>query len=106
MAKSKIKQGDTVLVITGRERGKTGKVVRVMEDREVMIVERVNMVKRHKKPQGNQPGGILEKEAPIHVSNVMIVCPQTNKPTRVGRTRLESGKGVRVSRRSGEAIDK
>ncbi len=105
MGKPKIKKGDTVLVIAGRERGKTGKVVRVFHDEDRMIVERVNMVKRHRKPQGQELGGIVEKEASIHCSNVMLVCPTTNKPTRVGRKRLESGKGVRVSRKSGDAID-
>lgn len=104
MAKSRIKKGDTVIVITGRERGKTGKVVRVLGDAERVIVERVNVVKRHQKPQGNNPGGIIEKESPIHLSNVMLLCPDTDKPTRVGRKRLEDGTGVRVSRRSGEVI--
>ncbi len=105
MAKSKIKKGDTVLVITGRERGKTGKILRVLDDRDQLLVERVNMVKCHRKPQGQQPGGIVEKEAPMHRSNVMLVDPVSNKPTRVGRKRLENGKGARVSRRSGEVID-
>ena len=105
MAKAKIKKDDTVLVIAGRERGKSGKVVRVLREEDRVIVERINMVKRHQKPQGQNPGGILEKEASLYLSNVMLVCPSTNKPTRVGRKRLENGKGVRVSRRSGEVID-
>jgi large subunit ribosomal protein L24 len=105
MAKSRLKKDDTVMVIAGRERGKTGKVVRVFGDRDRVIVERINMIKRHQKPQGTNPGGIVEKEAPIHVSNVMIVCPKTNKPTRIGRRRLEGGASVRVSRRSGKDID-
>ena len=94
-----------VMVIAGRERGKTGKVVRVYGDGERVIVERINMIKRHQKPQGTNPGGIVEKEAPVHVSNVMVVCPKTNKPTRIGRRRLDNGKSVRVSRRSGQDID-
>ena len=104
MSKARIKKGDTVIVTTGRERGKTGKVVRVLGDTDRVIVERVNVVKRHQKPQADNPGGIIEKESPIHLSNVMLLCPQTNKPTRVGRKRLEDGSGVRVSRRSGEVI--
>ena len=105
MAKSRLKKDDTVMVIAGRERGKTGKVVRVFADRDRVIVERINMIKRHQKPQGSNPGGIVEKEAPIHVSNVMVVCPNTNKPTRIGRRRLEDGASVRFSRRSGKDID-
>jgi large subunit ribosomal protein L24 len=107
MAKIKIKKDDTVLVIAGRERGKTGKVIRVMRDKDKLLVERVNMVKRHQKGTGPQhPGGIIEKEAPLHISNVMVICPQTNKTTRVRRRRTDEGKGVRVSVKSGEAIDK
>ncbi len=105
MGKAKIKKGDTVIVRTGRERGKTGKVIRVFRENGTVLVERINMVKRHQKPQGQQPGGILEKEAPLDISNVMLVCPATNTPTRVGRIRLESGRGVRVSRKSGEVVD-
>jgi large subunit ribosomal protein L24 len=107
MAKLNIKKNDTVLVIAGRERGKTGKVLRVLADSGKLLVERVNMVKRNQKGTGpKRPGGIVEKEAPLDISNVMLVCPKTNKPTRVGRKRLDSGKTVRVSRVSGEAIDR
>ncbi len=107
MAKIKIKKDDTVLVTAGRERGKTGKVIRVMRDKNKLLVERVNMVKRHQKGTGPQnPGGIVEKEAPLHISNVMVICPQTNKPTRIRRRRTDDGKGLRVSVKSGEAIDK
>ena len=106
MGKAKIKKDDTVLVIAGRERGKSGKVVRVLGESDRILVERINMIKRHQKPQGPQSlGGIIEKEAPIHISNVMLVCPTSNKPTRVGRKRLEDGRGVRVSRKSGDVID-
>jgi large subunit ribosomal protein L24 len=106
MARCKIKKDDTVLVIAGKERGKSGKVVRVLADRGKVIVERVNMIKRHRKPQGPQsPGGILEKEAPLSISNVMVLCPTANAPTRVGRRRLDNGKWVRVSRRSKADID-
>ncbi|MFP6627341.1 MAG: 50S ribosomal protein L24 [Deltaproteobacteria bacterium] len=105
--KNSLKKDDTVIVTAGKERGKTGKVVRVLGDREKVLVERINMIKRHQKGAGpQQPGGIIEKEAPIAVSNVMLLCPACNKPTRVGRKRLEQGGGVRVCRSCGEAIDK
>jgi large subunit ribosomal protein L24 len=106
MARPKIKKDDTVLIIAGKERGKSGKVVRVLGDTNQVIVERVNMIKRHRKPQGPQsPGGILEKEAPLAISNVMLIDPSSNAPTRVGRRRLENGDWVRVSRRSRSDID-
>jgi large subunit ribosomal protein L24 len=107
MSKARLKKDDTVIVIAGKERGKTGKVVRVIPERDHVIVERINMIKRHQKPTGPQnPGGIIEKEASLHVSNVMLVCPKTNKPTRIGRKRLEDGHRVRVSRKSGEVLDR
>jgi large subunit ribosomal protein L24 len=106
MARQRIKKDDTVMVIAGKERGKTGKVVRVMAGQGTVIVERVNMIKRHRKPQGPQnPGGILEKEAPLHLSNVMLICPKSNAPTRVGRRQLDNGAWVRVSRRSKQDVD-
>jgi len=106
MAGQRIKKNDTVIVIAGKERGKTGKVVRVFSDKGRVIVERVNMIKRHRKPQGPQnPGGILEKEASLDISNVMLICPSENTPTRIGRRRLDNGKWVRVSRRSKQDID-
>jgi len=105
MAKANLKKGDTVLVVAGKERGKTGRVIRVLREEDRVIVERINMIKRHQKPaSAQQPGGIIEKEAPLHVSNVMLVCPSTNKPTRIGRKQLGDGKRVRVSRRSGEVL--
>ena len=105
--KNSLKKDDTVIVIAGKERGKTGKVVRVLDVREKVLVERINMIKRHQKGTGpQQPGGIIEKEAPIAVSNVMLLCPACNKPTRVGRKRLEQGGRVRVCRSCGETIDK
>jgi large subunit ribosomal protein L24 len=105
MAKSRLKKGDSVLVTAGKDRGKTGKIVKVVDDGERVLVERINMVKRHSKASGpQQPGGIVEKEAPVHASNVMPICPKTNKPTRVGRTRLKDGARARVARRSGELL--
>jgi large subunit ribosomal protein L24 len=106
MSVRRLRKDDTVMVIAGRERGKTGKVLRVLAARERVVIERVNMVKRHTKPRGVQsPGGIVEKEASIHLSNVLPICPRCNKPTRVGHRRLENGHAVRVCRRCEELID-
>ncbi len=105
MAKPNIKKGDTVIVITGRDKGKTGKVVSLLHEDHKVIVERIAVVKRHRKPQGQNPGGIIEKETPIHISNVMLLCPSTNKPTRVGRKALDNGRHVRVARVSGQVVD-
>jgi large subunit ribosomal protein L24 len=105
MAKQNIRKGDTVIVIAGKDRGKTGKVVKVIAEDSKLVVERIAIVKKHMKPRGNNPGGITEVEKPIHVSNVMLLCPNVHKPTRVGRKQLEGGKRVRVSRVSGEVID-
>ena len=106
MPKAKLKKDDTVLVLAGKERGKTGKVVRVLAARELVLVERLNMIKRHQKGTGpQQPGGIVEKEAPLAISNLMLMCPACNKPTRPRLTRLEDGTPVRTCRSCGEAID-
>ena len=105
--KANLKKDDTVLVIAGKERGKSGKVVRVMRDRGKVIVERINMIKRHRKPTGPQnPGGIVEKEAALDLSNVMLLCRACEKPVRVGRKILDNGSHVRVCRGCGEVIDK
>jgi large subunit ribosomal protein L24 len=106
MALRRLRKDDTVMVMTGRERGKTGKVLRVLAEKNRVIIERVNMVKRHTKPRGVQsPGGIVEKEASIHLSNVLPICGRCNKATRVGARRLEDGRGVRVCRRCQEQLD-
>ena len=105
--KSKIRKNDTVMVIAGRERGKTGKVLRILGDKGRIVIERLNMVKRHRKPRGaQQPGGVVEKEASIHLSNVMMMCDRCNAPTRIGSRRLEDGSSTRVCRRCGEVIDR
>ncbi len=105
--RSKIRKNDTVMVIAGKERGKTGKVLRVIAEKNRIVIERLNMVKRHRKAQGVQsPGGVVEKEASIDCSNVMIMCERCNAPARIGAKRLEDGSGVRICRRCGEAIDK
>ena len=108
----KVRRGDTVTVIGGKDRGKTGKVLRVDPRRQRVFVEGLNMVKRHQRPQqvrdaqrAESVGGVIEKEGPIHVSNVMLVDPKENKPTRVGIERGEDGARRRVSRRSGAHID-
>jgi large subunit ribosomal protein L24 len=105
----KIRRDDTVVVIAGKDRGKTGKVLRVDPAKERVFVEGLNVVKRHLKPtQSSDPvksaGGVVESEGPIHVSNVMLVDPKDNKPTRVGITR-EGGTRNRVTRRSGAKLD-
>jgi large subunit ribosomal protein L24 len=103
----KLKKNDTVMVIAGRERGKTGKVLRVDGRNDRLFVERLNVVKRHMKPRGMQaPGGIIEKEAPLHVSKVMLMCDRCNAPVRLGVRRNENGERARVCRRCGEGIDK
>ena len=104
---SRIRKNDTVMVITGRERGKTGKVLRVLREKNRVVIERLHMVKRHQKPRGQQgQGGVVEKEASIDLSNIMIMCDRCNAPARIGGRRLEDGSSVRVCRRCGEAIDR
>lgn len=104
---ARIKKNDTVMVITGKERGKVGKVLRVLPLERRAIVERLNMVKRHVKPRGPQsPGGIIEKEAPIHLSNIMPMCEKCNAPVRVGIRRLDDNTKARLCRRCGELLDK
>ena len=104
---ARIKKNDTVMVIAGKERGKTGKVLRVLPQENRAIVEHLNMVKRHMKPRGPQePGGILEKEAAIHLSNVMPMCEKCNAPVRIGVRQLEDGSKSRSCRRCGELLDK
>jgi large subunit ribosomal protein L24 len=101
-----IRKNDSVIVIGGKERGKTGKVLRVMPDKDAVVIERLNMVKRHTKPRGpQQPGGIVEKEAAIHASNIMILCDKCNAPVRVGHKTLADGKKIRICRRCNEALD-
>ncbi len=106
MAKLKIKKGDKVVVITGRYKGVTGDVLKVMPEDARLVVQGVNMVKRHTAPSGANAGGIIEKEGTIHVSNVAHVDPGTDKPTRIGFKVLDDGRKVRVARRSGEQIDR
>ena len=106
MALARVRKDDMVMVIAGRERGKTGRVLRLLTKTERVVVERINLVKRHTKPRGTSQGGIIEKEAPLHLSNVQPICGRCDKPARVGTRRLENGHGVRVCRRCGEQMDK
>lgn len=103
--KFKIKKGDRVVVITGRDKGKTGEVLRVIREERRVVVQGVNIVKRHTKPSAASTGGVVEKEAALHISNVAHVDPKTSKPTRVGYKVLDGGRKVRVARKSGETID-
>lgn len=101
-----IRKNDSVMVIAGRERGKTGKVLRVIQEKDAAIVERVNLVKRHSRARGpQQPGGIVEKEASIHISNLMVMCDKCNAPVRTGRKVLLDGKKARICRRCGDPLD-
>jgi large subunit ribosomal protein L24 len=102
----KLKSGDEVIVITGKDKGKTGKIVRVI-DNEKVVVENLNLAKRHTKgnPMKNTPGGIVEKEMPIHISNVALFNPLTNKADRVGIKTLEDGKKVRFFKSNQEVVD-
>ncbi len=102
----KIKKGDTVIVVAGKDKDKTGKVIQAMPAENRVIVENVNMVTKHKKPnQRVQQGGIVHQEAPINVSNVMILDPKEKVATRIGYKMLENGKKVRVAKKSGEILD-
>ena len=103
--KFKIRKGDSVVVRTGRDKGKRGDVLKVMPTENRVIVQGVNMVKRHTKPSQAGPGGIVEKEAPIHVSNVAHIDPKDDSATRVGFRVLDDGRKVRFAKRSGEVID-
>jgi large subunit ribosomal protein L24 len=106
MPKMKIKKGDEVVVISGRDKGRTGEVLRVFPAEQRVIVQGVHLARRHTKPRLGDPGGIVDKELTIHVSNVAHIDPQSGKPTRIGYKFLDSGRKVRVARRSGEVIDK
>jgi large subunit ribosomal protein L24 len=101
-----IRKNDSVMVIAGKERGKTGKVLRVLPEKNALIIERISIVKRHTKPRGpQQTGGIVEKEAPINVSNVMMMCDKCNAPVRIGHKDLADGRKIRICRRCNEALD-
>ena len=108
MAKARIRKNDIVAVISGKDRGKRGRVLRVTAAKGTVMVEGVNIVKRHTKPnpQRNIKGGIVDREAPIHISNVAPVDPESDRPSRVGTKILGDGQRVRIARRSGAVLDK
>lgn len=105
MSAAKIKKGDRVVVLAGRDKGRKGQVLKAMPKEERVIVQGINLVKRHQRPTQSTPGGIVEQEAPIHVSNVAHEDPKDGTPTRVGFKFLEDGRKVRFAKRSGEVID-
>jgi len=106
LQKSRIRKGDTVMVIAGRDRGKSGKVLSVDRSAGKVVVEKLNIIKRHTKPsQKVKQGGILEKEAPMAISNVMFLCPVTQKPTRLGVRTQADGRRVRFSKQSNEVVE-
>jgi large subunit ribosomal protein L24 len=106
MVKLKVKKGDTVVVISGRDKGKQGEVLRVFPAEARLVVQGIHIARRHTKQSMGNPGGIVEKELTIHVSNVAHLDPASGRPTRVGYKTLEDGRKVRVARRSGEVLDK
>ena len=106
MNKMRLKKGDRVRVISGKDKGKEGKILVAFPAENKVIVEGVSVASRHSKPtQANPQGGIVKKETPIYASKVMLVCPNTGKPTRIGHAFLEDGRKVRVAKVSGEVVD-
>ncbi len=104
---ARIRKGDQVEVISGEEKGKRGEVVRVLPKEARAVVQGVRLVTRHQKPRGvGQPGGIVEQEAPLHLSKLALIDPKTDRPTRVGFRRSEDGRKVRFARKSGDVIDR
>lgn len=104
---TKLKKNDVVMVIAGKEKGKSGRILKLLPKRNRVVVEKINMIKRHTKPSKQMPhGGIVEKEGSIHISNVMIICQRCNVPVRIGKRILEDGSKVRVCKRCGEVLDK
>ena len=99
------KTGDKVIVISGKDKGKEGKIINVLRKENKVVVEGLNIVKKHIKGNGQQPGSITEVEAPLHASNVMIVDPKTKKPTRIGHSVNKDGKKIRVAKKSNSSLD-
>ena len=106
LQKCRIKKGDTVRVIGGRARGRQGKVLSVDRMKGRVVVEKINLIKRHLRPNRTSKGGIIEKEGPIHLSSVMLICPECGKPTRVAIRRLDDGQRLRMCKRCGEVIER
>ncbi|MBF0283009.1 MAG: 50S ribosomal protein L24 [Magnetococcales bacterium] len=104
--KTRLRKGDQVVVISGKDKGKRGGILKVQSDKGTVLVEKVNMIKRHTKPSRAGGGGIVEKEAPVHLSKVMIIDPSTGKASRIGAKMLQDGRKVRIAKKSGEVLDK
>ena len=104
--KLRLKKGDEVVVLTGRDRGKTGEITKIVLKKNQVIVQGVSVAKRHTAPSASNPGGIVDKEMPIDISNVALVDPKDRKPTKIGYRFLEDGRKVRFAKRSGEVIDR
>lgn len=104
--KTHVSKGDTVIVIAGKEKSKTGQVLQLMPKKNSVVVAGLNMVKRHLKAKGNDPGGIQEKEAPIHISNVMLFCAKCAKPVRTRKEKLENGEKQRICIKCGSSLQK
>ena len=104
--KLRLKKGDEVVVLTGRDRGKTGEVTKIALKKNQVIVQGVSVAKRHTAPSASNPGGIVDKEMPIDISNVALIDPKDRKPTKIGYRFLEDGRKVRFAKRSGEVIDR
>lgn len=101
-----IKKNDNVRVIAGKEKGKSGRVLSIYPVKESLLIEKVNMIKKHMKPTRKYAqGGIIEKEAPVHISNVMLICPKCNKPTRISNSVLQDGRKLRMCKKCREVID-
>jgi len=101
-----LRKNDQVEVIAGKDKGRVGKILRVLTDKDKVVVERINMIKRHTKPtEMNQQGQIVDKEAPIHISNIQLICPECTKTGRIGKRILEDGTKIRFCKSCGEAID-
>jgi len=105
MQTNRLKKGDTVKVIAGREKGKTGKITKILADGDKVVVEKLNMIKRHQRPDQKSKGGIMEKEAPLHASNVAPLCAKCGTGVRIGFKTLEDGKKVRICRKCNEQLD-
>jgi len=102
-----LKKNDLVMVMAGKEKGKSGRILKVFPRKNRALIEKINFIKRHTRPSGQtKQGGIIEREAPIHVSNVMVICEKCNLPIRVGKKILDDGKKVRVCKKCGELLDK
>jgi len=105
MLEGQLKKGDTVKVIAGKEKGKTGKILRILNKKDSVMVEKVNFIKRHQRPDAKGKGGIVEKEGPIHVSNVMYLCGKCNKAAKIEHRILEDGRKVRACKKCKELLD-